>query len=183
MKGSNRLAGPGEQHSRIARLRPGSTASCESYWKSGIFSNPDGQRGSGVILGYLLLNGGKRQPYKHTMRAMGEVDRKDPPRTIAAEELQIMLDTNQAFCSWDASNSMVSELMARWPFLFSHPLMGTNKSPHNRHPERSLIQELSDVSNGIYNSRCHGRSYKERCVNPAMQMTPLPVNEFCVDLN
>jgi hypothetical protein len=63
------------------------------------------------------------------MRAMGELSRKGLPRAIPVEELQIMLGTSQAFCSWDASNSTVRELVARWPFLFSHPLMGTNKKP------------------------------------------------------
>ncbi len=38
-----------------------------------------------------------------------------------------MLGTGEGFCSWDASNPTVSELMARWPFLFSPPLTGTNK--------------------------------------------------------
>jgi hypothetical protein len=61
---------------------------------------------------------------------MGELSRKDLPRAISAEELQTMLGTSEAFCSWDASNSTVSELMARWPFLFSHPLLGTNKKAH-----------------------------------------------------
>jgi len=63
------------------------------------------------------------------MRAMGELDRNGLPGAIPAEELQMMLGTSQAFCSWDASNSTVSELMARWPFLFSRPLMGTNEKP------------------------------------------------------
>jgi hypothetical protein len=60
---------------------------------------------------------------------MGELGRKGLPRAIPAEELQIMLGTSGAFCSWDASNSTVSQLMDRWPFLFSHPLMGTKKKP------------------------------------------------------
>jgi hypothetical protein len=55
------------------------------------------------------------------MRAMGELGRKGLPRAIPAKELQIMIGTSRAFCSWDASNSTVSELMDRWPFLFSHP--------------------------------------------------------------
>jgi len=87
--------------------------------------------GSGVIWSsvYLLLIGGKQQWYKHIMRAMGKLGRRVLPRAIPAEELQIMLGDSRAFCSWDALNSTVSELMARWPFLFSHPLMGTNKKP------------------------------------------------------
>jgi hypothetical protein len=63
------------------------------------------------------------------MLAMGELGRKGLPRAIPAEELQIMLGTSAAFCSWDASNSTVNQLMDRWPFLFSHPLMGTKKKP------------------------------------------------------
>jgi len=63
------------------------------------------------------------------MRAMRELVRKGLPRAIPAEELQIMLGPSGAFCSWDASNSMVSQLMDRWPYLFSHPLMGTKKKP------------------------------------------------------
>jgi len=63
------------------------------------------------------------------MRAKVELGRKGLPRSIPAEELQIMLGPSQAFCSRDASNSTVSELMDRWPFLFSHPLMGTKKKP------------------------------------------------------
>lgn len=87
--------------------------------------------GHGAIssLGYLLLHVGKRQWYEDTMHAKEEPGRKGLPRPIPAEELQIMLGTSEAFCSWDASNSMVSESMDRWPYLFSHPLMGTNKKP------------------------------------------------------
>ena len=87
--------------------------------------------GGGVIgsQGYLLLHGGKGQGYKRSMGAMGELGRKDLPRAIPAAELQIMLGPSQAFCSWDASNSAVSDLTVRWPFLFSQPLLGTNKMP------------------------------------------------------
>jgi hypothetical protein len=53
------------------------------------------------------------------MRAMGELSPKGLPHPIPADELQVMLGPNQAFCSWDASISKVSEEMARWPFLFS----------------------------------------------------------------
>jgi hypothetical protein len=60
---------------------------------------------------------------------MGEFGREDLPRAIPAEELQMMLGPGEASCSWDASNSTVSDLTARWPFMFSHPLMGTNKKP------------------------------------------------------
>jgi len=61
---------------------------------------------------------------------MDELGREGLPRAIPVEELQTMLGPSQAFCSWNASNSTVGELMARWPFLFSHPLMGTNKKTH-----------------------------------------------------
>ena len=50
------------------------------------------------------------------------------PRAIPADELEIMLGRSEAFCSWDASNSTISELMDSWPFLFSHPLMGVTKA-------------------------------------------------------
>jgi len=63
------------------------------------------------------------------MPVIGELGRKGRPRSIPAEELQTILGAGQAFCSWNASNSMVSEFMVRWPFLFSHPLMGTSKKP------------------------------------------------------
>ena len=63
------------------------------------------------------------------MRSKSESDRNGLPGAIPADELQIMLGSSQAFCSWDASNPPINELMARWPFLFSRPLMGTNKKP------------------------------------------------------
>ena len=63
------------------------------------------------------------------MRAMNKLGRKGLPRAIPAEELQVMLGNSEAFCLWDASNSTVCQLMDRWPFLFSHPLMGTKKKP------------------------------------------------------
>jgi hypothetical protein len=53
------------------------------------------------------------------MRVLGELIPKGLQHPISAGELQIMLGPNQAFCSWDASISKVSESMARWPFLFS----------------------------------------------------------------
>jgi hypothetical protein len=53
------------------------------------------------------------------MRVLGKLDPKGLPSPIPADELQVMLGPNQAFCSWDASISKVSEEMARWPFLFS----------------------------------------------------------------
>jgi hypothetical protein len=71
----------------------------------------------------LPLSGGERLEYK---RGMAELGRKGLPRAIRAEELQIMLGTSSAFCSWDASNSTISELMDSWPFLFSHPLLGAS---------------------------------------------------------
>ncbi len=68
-------------------------------------------------------------PIKSPMDARGELSRKELPRAIPARELQRMLGTSQAFCSWDASNSTVSDLIARWPFLFSRPLIGANRKP------------------------------------------------------
>jgi hypothetical protein len=53
------------------------------------------------------------------MRVLGELNPKGLPRPIPADELQVMLGPNQAFCSWDASIAKLSEQMARWPFLFS----------------------------------------------------------------
>jgi hypothetical protein len=63
------------------------------------------------------------------MRVIGELGRKGVPRAISAEELRRTLGSREAFCSWDASNSTVSDLTTRWPFLFSQPLSGTNKKP------------------------------------------------------
>jgi hypothetical protein len=60
---------------------------------------------------------------------MAELGRKGVPRAISAEELQRTLGSSPAFCSWDASNSAVSDSKTRWPFLFSDPLLGTNKKP------------------------------------------------------
>jgi hypothetical protein len=53
------------------------------------------------------------------MRVLGELSPKGLPRPIPADELQVMIGFNQAFCSWDASVLKVSESMARWSFLFS----------------------------------------------------------------
>ena len=53
------------------------------------------------------------------MRVTGEVNPQGLPRPIPADELQVMVGPNQAFCSWDASIAKVSEEMARWPFLLS----------------------------------------------------------------
>jgi hypothetical protein len=53
------------------------------------------------------------------MRVAGELNPKGLPHPIPADELQVMIGPNQAFCSWDASILKVSEGMARWPFLFS----------------------------------------------------------------
>jgi hypothetical protein len=63
------------------------------------------------------------------MLAIGELGRKGVPRAISAEELGRKIGSSEAFCSWDASNSTVSDLLTRWPFLFSHPLLGANKKP------------------------------------------------------
>jgi len=60
---------------------------------------------------------------------IGELGRQGVPRAISAEELQRTLGTSPVFCSWDAANSTISDLTTRWPFLFSHPLLGTSKNP------------------------------------------------------
>jgi hypothetical protein len=78
---------------------------------------------------YLRLNARERWGYKDVMCVIGELDRKGVPRAISAEELRRTFGNSDAFCSWDASNSTVSDLVTRWPFLFSHPLLGTNKKP------------------------------------------------------
>jgi hypothetical protein len=56
---------------------------------------------------------------------MGGLGRKDLPRAISAEIFQVMLGSSRGFCSWDTSSSTLGELLARWPFLFSHPLIKT----------------------------------------------------------
>jgi hypothetical protein len=53
------------------------------------------------------------------MPMLGKLEPQGLPRPIPASERQMMLGPNQAFCSWNASMSKVSEEMARWPFLFS----------------------------------------------------------------
>jgi hypothetical protein len=63
------------------------------------------------------------------MRVLGELGRPGVPRAIPAEELQRTLESSAVFCSWNDSNSTLSDLTTRWPFLFSHPLLGTNKKP------------------------------------------------------
>src|SRR5271170_855745 len=70
----------------------------------------------------LILNPRKTQAYKQAMYAIGELGRKGLPRAIPAEELQVTLGASDAFCSWTASNSNPTEITARWPYLFSHPL-------------------------------------------------------------
>jgi hypothetical protein len=63
------------------------------------------------------------------MRALDKLGRKGLPRAIPVEELQTMLGNSEAFCLWDASNSAFRQLVDRWPFLFSHPLMGRKRKP------------------------------------------------------
>jgi hypothetical protein len=58
---------------------------------------------------------------------MGELGRTALPRAIPADELQAMLGPSGAFCSWDTSNSPACDFMARWPYLFSHPLLSTDR--------------------------------------------------------
>jgi hypothetical protein len=63
------------------------------------------------------------------MGMIGELSRKGVPRAIPAEELQRTLGSSPVFCSWNVSNSKISDLTTGWPFLFSHPLLGTNNEP------------------------------------------------------
>ena len=96
--------------------------------------SPDGSRAGGRYgaiqpPGYLFLKCGWRQWYRDRMCAKGEPGPKGLPVAIPADELQKMLGASDMFCSWDASHSMRSKLTARWPFLFSRPLLGTNKKP------------------------------------------------------
>jgi len=77
----------------------------------------------------LRLHGAGRRGYNEATRVIGELGRKGIPRAISAEELQRTLGSSDAFCSWDASNSTIGDLTTRWPFLFSHPLLGANKRP------------------------------------------------------
>jgi hypothetical protein len=77
---------------------------------------------------FLFLSGSDGRQYKQGMHVMGELDREGLPRPIPADELQIMLGNSSVFCSWNASNSTVSDLTTGWPFLFSCPLLGTNES-------------------------------------------------------
>ena len=65
------------------------------------------------------------------MRVTGEVNPQGLPRPIPADELEGILGPSQAFCSWDASPSKVSEEMARWPFLLSrHQEIKRNPAKH-----------------------------------------------------
>jgi hypothetical protein len=60
---------------------------------------------------------------------MREPGHKRLPRAIPAERLQALLDADPAFCSWDASGATLRDLLGRWPFLFSHPLMHAKNKP------------------------------------------------------
>jgi hypothetical protein len=72
------------------------------------------------------------------MRVLGEINIQGLPLPIPADELQVMLGPNQAFCSWDASISKVSEEMARWPFLFSGHQEPTGHKAKERTRRRAL---------------------------------------------
>jgi len=63
------------------------------------------------------------------MPATCDFRRKGLPRAIPAEKLQVMIGPSAAFCSRKASNSTLCDLLTRWPFLFSRPLMGADKKP------------------------------------------------------
>jgi hypothetical protein len=89
------------------------------------------------------------------MGTLGELGRKGVPRALPAEKLQRTLGSSPVFCSWNVSNSKISDVTTGWPFLFSHPLLGTNKNPA-RQPLRKLgnpqivgrsdIQSISKVT-------------------------------------
>ena len=64
-----------------------------------------------------VLNSGKKQRHKHSMRGMGELGGKGVPSAIPAEEPQAMIGISAEFCSSDASNSTVSDVTVRWPFF------------------------------------------------------------------
>jgi len=61
------------------------------------------------------------------MSGMNKFGQEGLPPAIAAEELQKMLGIGQGFCPSNGPISEQSKLMARWPFVFSPPLMGTSK--------------------------------------------------------
>jgi hypothetical protein len=88
-----------------------------------------GPRNNGTLL--FVLEDGELEWKKQIMRVLGKLDSKGLPRAIPAEELQVMLGPNPAFCSWDASISKVSEEMARWPFLFSGHQGHKSKKAHS----------------------------------------------------
>jgi hypothetical protein len=69
------------------------------------------------------------------MRVIGELGHEGLPRAIPARKLQAFLESTGAFCSCDASGSAIRQTMARWPFLFSYPLMLTSKpAAHHNEP-------------------------------------------------
>jgi len=73
------------------------------------------------------------------MISLGELGRRSLPRAISAKELQASLDGSAAFCSWDSSNETLVDLLTRWPFLFSHPLLKEDpKRPLGRRSLPSL---------------------------------------------
>ncbi len=61
------------------------------------------------------------------MCATDKVGSKNLPRAIPAAELQHMLKSNPAFCSWDPAISTINDSTTGWPYLFAHPLAITEK--------------------------------------------------------
>ena len=59
------------------------------------------------------------------MQARTDKGRTDPPRGIAAADLEKLIGNTARFCSWDAANESVDEATDHWPFLFSHPVLKT----------------------------------------------------------
>jgi hypothetical protein len=70
------------------------------------------------------------------MRVLGKLDLQGLQRPIPADELQLMIGHNEAFCSSDAGILKVSECMARWPFLFSGHQERKLTKLHSEHQAR-----------------------------------------------
>lgn len=55
---------------------------------------------------------------------MGEAGKALP---IPAADLQRMLQSDPAFCSWDPATSTIGDSTSGWPCLFARPLAATEK--------------------------------------------------------
>ncbi len=86
------------------------------------------------------------------MRVLGELNPKDLPHPIPADQLQVILGPNQAFCSWDDSISKVSEEMARWPFLVFQVSRASRRKVKNAQAQRGrhplyVIKDITKAHN------------------------------------